>query len=291
VAPDRLRFDFSFGRSVTSEELRKIEQLANDQILNDCPVQKTSKSLEEAKKEGALAFFGDKYGDTVRMVHIPEFSKELCGGTHCDRTGQIGMLIITGESSVASGVRRIEAVTGTYALSYVRNLQDQISGISQTLKVGAADISTRIAKLMENLKAQKKQSSQAATKAIDAKTLLGSAAKYGSCRTLTVMLENIGVAGLRDLATRLREEGQKLVFVIATSEEGKLQVITGMSADLPKTSLDMKALFGRLSPLLGINGGGRPELVQAGGPDQGQFTTAQASIEKAVAAYLTEKGM
>ena len=291
VAPDRLRFDFSFGRSVTSEELRAIEKAANDQILKDRPVQKESKSLEDAKKEGALAFFGDKYGDTVRMINIPEFSKELCGGTHCDRTGQIGMLIITGESSVASGVRRIEAVTGTYALSYVRNLQDQISGISQTLKVGAADISTRIAKLMENLKAQKKQGAQAVTKAIDVKTLLGSAEKSGSCKTLTVMLDNIGIAGLRDLATRLREEGQKLVFVIATAEEGKLQVITGMSADIPKTSFDMKVLFGRLSPLLGIHGGGKQELVQAGGPDHGQFATAKPAIEASVAAYLKEKGI
>ncbi|MFA7254845.1 MAG: alanine--tRNA ligase [Candidatus Omnitrophota bacterium] len=291
VASDRLRFDFSFGRAVTPEELRTIERSANDQILLDHPIQKDSKTLDDAKREGALAFFGDKYGDKVRMVSIPEFSKELCGGTHCDRTGQIGMLIITGESSVASGVRRIEAVTGAHALSYVRSLQDQISGISKTLKVGAADIPARIEKLMESLKAQKKQGAQAVTKTFDVKTLLGSAAKSGSCQTLTVMLEAIGIAGLRDLATRLREEGQKLVFVIATTEEGKLQVITGMSTDIPKTSLDMKVLFGRLSPLLNVSGGGRPDLVQAGGPDQGQFTTAKAAIEKTVADYLTEKGM
>ena len=106
-----------------------------------------------------------------------------------------------------------------------------------------------------------------------------------------MLFRSIGIAGLRDLATRLREEGQKLVFVIATTEEGKLQVITGMSTDIPKTSLDMKVLFGRLSPLLNVSGGGRPDLVQAGGPDQGQFATAKAAIEKTVADYLTEKGM
>jgi alanyl-tRNA synthetase len=291
VAPDRLRFDFSFGRSVTSEELRAIEKAANDQILCDRPVQKESKSLEDAKKEGALAFFGDKYGDKVRMITIPEFSKELCGGTHCDRTGQIGMLIITGESSVASGVRRIEAVTGSAALAYIRNLQDQISEISKTLKVGAADIPARIAKLMENLKTQKKQGAQAATKAVDVKTLLESASKSGSCLTLTTLLENIGIAGLRDLATRLREEGRKLVFVIATSQEEKLHVIVGLSADLQKTPLDMKVLFGRLSPLLNVSGGGRPDVVQAGGPDQGQFANAKNAVQEAVKNYLTEKGM
>jgi alanyl-tRNA synthetase len=291
VTPDRLRFDFSFGRAVTVEELRAIEKAANDQILNDLPVQKESKSMEDAKKEGALAFFGDKYGDQVRMIGVQEFSKELCGGTHCDRTGQIGMLIITGESSVASGVRRIEAVTGAEALAYVRTLQDQIAGISKTLKVGAADIPLRIAKLMENLKAQKKQSVQASAKAVDVKTLSANASKAGSCRVIVELFENAGIAGLRDLATRLREEGQKLVFVVATSEAGKLHVITGLSADLQKTPLDMKALFGRLSPLLYLSGGGRPDLVQAGGPDRGQFASAKSAVEEIVVAYLTEKGM
>ena len=291
VAPDRLRFDFSFGRAVTPEELRTIEKAANDQILCDRPVQKESKSLEDAKKEGALAFFGDKYGDKVRMISIPEFSKELCGGTHCDRTGQIGLLIITGESSVASGVRRIEAVTGTHALDYVRGLQDQISGISKTLKVGAADIPARIAKLMETLKTQKKKESQASANPADIKALLGSAVKTGSCRALVAMIEGAGIPALRDLSNRLREEEKNLVFVIAASQEGKLHVIVGRSTDLQKTSLDMKALFGRLSTLLGVSGGGRSDLVQAGGPDQEQFAAAKPVVEEAVAAYLKEKGM
>ena len=291
VAPDRLRFDFSFGRAVTPEELRTIEKAANDQILSDRPVQKESKSLEDAKKEGALAFFGDKYGDKVRMISIPEFSKELCGGTHCDRTGQIGLLIVTGESSVASGVRRIEAVTGTHALNYVRNLQDQISGIAKILKVGTADIPARIAKLMENLKAQKKIEAQASGNLADVKTLLGSSKEAGSCRIAVAMLENAGIPALRDLSNRLREEGQKLVYVVATSQEEKLHVIVGLSTDLQKTPLDMKALFGRLSKLLNLSGGGRSDLVQAGGPDQGQFATAKAAIEEAVATYITEKGM
>ena len=222
-------------------------------------------------------------------MELPEFSKELCGGTHCDRTGQIGLLLITGESSVASGVRRIEAVTGTCALNYVRGLQDQISGISRTLKVGAADIPARIAKLMETLKTQKKQTAQASTNPADIKTLLGNASKTGSCRTLVAMIEGAGIPALRDLSNRFREEEQKLVFVLAASQEGKLHVIVGRSADLQKTPLDMKVLFGRLSSLLGVSGGGRPDLVQAGGPDQGQFAAAKPAVEEAVAAYLSEK--
>lgn len=291
VASDRLRFDFSFGRALTLEELRTIEKIANDHILSDHPVQRDTRTLDDAKREGALAFFGDKYGDKVRMVSVPEFSKELCGGTHCERTGQIGMLILTGESSVASGVRRIEAVTGPEALRYVRNIQDQISEISKTLKVGTSDIPARIAKLMENLKTQKKQGAQTSAKAIDIKTLLANAKRAGSCQVLVSLLENAGIEGLRDLATRLREEGQKLVFVIATSEEEKLHVITGKSTDLKNSPLDMKVLFGRLSKLLNVSGGGRPDLVQAGGPDEGQFSNAKVPVEQAVLAYFAEKGM
>ena len=232
VAPDRLRFDFSFGRAVTPEELRTIEKAANDQILSDRPVQKESKSLEEAKKEGALAFFGDKYGDRVRMISITEFSKELCGGTHCDRTGQIGLLI-----------------------------------------------------------SQKKIGAQASANLTDIKALLESARKAGSCRVVVGMFENAGIPALRDLSNRLREEEQKIVFVIATSQEEKLHVIVGLSADLQKTPLDMKVLFGRLSQPLNVSGGGRTDLVQAGGPDLGQFATAKNAVEEAAVAYLTENGM
>jgi alanyl-tRNA synthetase len=291
VASDRLRFDFSFGRAVTPEELRSVEKATNDQILSDCPVKKESKSLEDAKKEGALAFFGDKYGDKVRMISIPEFSKELCGGTHCDRTGQIGMLIITGESSVASGVRRIEAVTGVDALNYVRVLQDQISQIAKTLKVGASDVPARVSKLMEDLKTQKKQSAQTSASPADLKTLLDSTRKAGSCRILVTLMENAGIPALRDLSNRLREENEKLVYVIATSQEGKLHVIVGRSTDLKNSPLDMKELFGRLSEPLHLTGGGRPDLVQAGGPDQGQFAAAKTAVEDALATYLMEKGM
>jgi alanyl-tRNA synthetase len=289
VAPDRLRFDFSFGRAVTVEELRAIEVSVNEQILNDLEVQKTTQSLEAAKKEGALAFFGDKYGDTVRMISIPEFSKELCGGTHCDRTGQIGMLIITGESSVASGVRRIEAVTGVGALNYARNLQDIISGISKTLKVGTAGIPARIAKLTENLKAQKKLADQSAGAPADLKILLANATKVGVYQSLVAILENASISALRDLSNRLREEGQKLVYVIATSQEEKLHVITGLSADLLKSGLDMKVLFDRLSHLLQVSGGGKPDLVQGGGPDYGQFSKVKTAVYEAIADYLTKK--
>lgn len=291
VASDRFRFDFSFGRALSQEELRAIETIVNGEVQKNLAVHKESKNLEDAKKEGALAFFGDKYGDKVRMINIPPFSKELCGGTHCDNTGQIGMLIITSESSVASGVRRIEAVTGAEALKYIRHLQDQIAEIGRMLKVGAADIPMRIAKLTESLKKQKTGAGQIASNGTaDIPKLLEIAQKNGSCAILVTCLEGVAIPGLRDISDKLREQGQKLIYVIAASQDGKLQVIAGMSRDLDKSSLDMKALFGRLSQLLGVSGGGRRDLVQGGGPDQGQFETAAEAVRQAIADYIAEKG-
>lgn len=291
VAANRFRFDYSFGRALNSDELRKIETIVNDQILKDLPVHKDLKNLEDAKKEGALAFFGDKYGEKVRMINIQDFSKELCGGTHCDRTGQIGMFIITGELSVASGVRRIEAVTGTAALAFVRNLQDQISEISRTLKVGAADIPTRLEKIVKNLKEKKSQNLKASLEQVDESQILTRAKKLGSCNISFETVAGADITTLRSLSDKLREKGKKLIYAIATSQEGKLHVLLGMSVDLKKSSLDMRVLFDRLSKLLSLSGGGRPDLVQAGGPDQGQFASCASQAEEIIAAYLAEKGM
>lgn len=291
VASDRFRFDYSFGRALTAEELRAIESSVNERILANLPVQKKVQSLEAAKKEGALAFFGEKYGDEVRMIAIEKVSKELCGGTHCDATGQIGLFLITAETSVASGVRRIEAVTGSGALHYVRNMQDQLSGVADMLKVGVADISTRVTKLMENLKKQKTQGGSAAVTEADVKRLLATASQKGSCAVLLHDMGEADVNVLRNVSDMLRNTENKLIYVIVASWEGKLNVIGGASKDLSKSSLDMKDLFGRLSAQLGVSGGGRKDFVQGGGRDEGQFTRTAGQLEQIISDYLVEKGI
>jgi alanyl-tRNA synthetase len=291
VAPDRLRFDFSFGRQMTADELEDVEKIVNHRIVEDLAVQKHVKNLEDAKKEGALAFFGDKYGDTVRMVNIPEFSKELCGGTHCDRTGEIGLFLITAESSVASGVRRIEAVTGLEGLRYVRSMQGQLSEISRTLKVAVSDIPARLAKLMDAAKKQKAGDAKTAYTDADAKKLIASAKDTGGGKVLVHFAEGADVAALRNLSDLLRNNGQKLVYVIGAAQEGKLSVLAGLSGDLKKSSFDMKVLFGRLSGLLLVTGGGRPDLVQGGGPDQGQFQASREKAEELIGNFITEQGL
>lgn len=286
VAADRLRFDFSFGRQLSSEEIVKIESIVNERIVANVAVQTDVRSLDDAKKAGALAFFGDKYGETVRMVQVTDFSKELCGGTHCDRTGDIGIFMITSESSVASGVRRIEAVTGLEALRYARALQDQLTDIAETLKVGIADIPARIAKLQDALKKQKPGTAKSTAAAFDAKGLIANAEVIRNAKVLVHQVENADIASLRGLSDLLRENDQKLVYVIATSQEGKLHVIAGISNDLKKSSFDIRVLFDKLSKLLLISGGGRPDLVQGGGPDQGQFLASKEKIEALIADHL-----
>lgn len=289
VADDRLRFDFSFGRALSADELRIIEQLVNEQIQKNVLVQKQIKSVEEAKREGALAFFGDKYGAQVRMIQIPEFSKELCGGTHCESTGQIGLFLVVAESSVASGVRRIEAVTGGAALHYVYGMQDQLSEISRILKVGIADIPLRITKLMENMKKQKNQAVPAAFTTADAKKMVAEAPHEDSCTILVRFLENSDMTAMRHLSDLLKSMNLKLVYVLATTLDQKLNILAGISMELAKTSFDMKALFVRLSPLLGVTGGGRKDLIQGGGVDQGQFLPNVTRIEQMIREHLTEK--
>ena len=290
VAPDRLRFDFSFGRALTADELSKIETIVNERIVEDLVVQKQVKSLDEAKKEGALAFFGDKYSDEVRMIHVTEFSKELCGGTHCDRTGEIGIFLITGESSVASGVRRIEAVTGLEGLRYIRSIQGQLGEIAKTLKVGIADIPARLEKLKDTLKKTKSGDAKALFTDADAKKLIASAKNVRDGKVLVYPAEGASIPALRNLSDLLRANGKKLVYVIGAASEGKLNVLVGVSNDLKKSSFDMKDLFGRLSELLHVSGGGRPDLVQGGGPDQGQFQSSKEKVEQLIVDYLSERG-
>ena len=164
-------------------------------------------------------------------------------------------------------------------------------GSRKPLKVGVNDIPARIAKLTENMKAQKKLEAQGSGAPADIKVLLENTAQVGSCRVLVAAIEKAGIAALRDLSNRLREEGNRLVYVVATSQDGKLHVIAGLSADLLKSGLDMKVLFGRLSSLLQVSGGGKTDLVQGGGPDQGQFAATKAAVEGAITEYLKEKGL
>ncbi|MSR76924.1 MAG: alanine--tRNA ligase [Candidatus Omnitrophica bacterium] len=286
VAPDRLRFDYSYSSALTAEQVREIENQVNGQIWANSPVTKIEKDLESAKKEGAMAFFGEKYGDKVRVVAVENFSKELCGGTHCDRTGQIGFFVITSESSIASGTRRIEAKTGESAMEYVRNLRDQVEDISQKLKTTPAEIGARIIKLQETIKKLEKDKSKVMTAQLSPKTIMQNSVAAGNYLMILYKDKELHIDQLRSLSDTLRAEAQKTVYFIVSEQSDKIHGILGASGDLKNSSLDLRDLWKQLAPDLGASGGGRKDMIQVGGKNEGQLENNWKQISDKIGSFL-----
>ncbi len=285
VAPEKLRFDFSYPQALTSEQIRKIEDRVNQEVLNDAAVAKEEKSTAEAKKEGAIAFFGEKYGSKVRVITVPGFSKELCGGTHCDRTGQIGAFVIISDSSIASGTRRIEAFTGEGALNYLRTLRSQMAGLALSLKTTPEDVGARLAKLQEAYKKLEKERKQGVTSKVDPQAILKEAKPAGALRFLAHLEKGMAIEELRNLSDRLRQSSTQTVYLLGSHENDKTHLIMGVSHDLVKSSLDVRDLWKGVSAALGASGGGRKDLVQGGAQNLDQVTREwqgliQSSIER-----------
>jgi len=268
VSPEKLRFDYSYGEALSSDKLREIEDRVNQEILKDLNVSKEEKSTEEAKREGAIAFFGEKYGDRVRVVSVPGFSKEFCGGTHCDRTGQIGSFVITSDTSIGSGTRRMEALTGLGALNYTRILRTQVSQIAQALKTTPSEVANRVAKLQETAKKLERGQGlmpDAALKSEMLDEILKTAEPAGKLRFTSYRGKGVSLDFLRRLADSLRSKAKQTIYLLASQGDEKIYYLLGMSEDLRKSPLDLNPLFSELAPLLEASGGGRKDLVQGGG--------------------------
>ena len=288
VSNDRLRFDYSYGASLTKEDISKVENCVNQQILSNKVIKKEEKSMADAKKDGATAFFAEKYGDSVRVVTIPEFSKELCAGTHCLATGEIGAFIITSESSVASGVRRIEAITGFSALKYIKETQNQLLEISSLLKVPTKDILARIEKLQETTKKQEKGK----TSKVDFESILSKARRFSTYTVLVFSSPDLSVGDIRHISDQIKKDRPKTIYLLGARDDNKIHILLGMSSDLNKSSLDMRQLFGRLSAPLDMCGGGRRDLIQAGCQNKDQLNKNKEEIYKIIDSYLSsEKGI
>lgn len=289
VAPDRLRFDYSFSRPLTEDELLRIETRTNEEILKNTPVHKEVKDYETAKKVGALAFFGEKYGSRVRIVSVPGISKEFCGGTHCDRTGQIGAFIIVNESSVASGVRRIEALTGEGALEYLRQLRSQIQEVSRKLRTTPQEAAERVEKLQERLKKIEKEGPQTSGTTFDSKSLLEKAEQIEKYRIIFEECEGAERRDLRHLSDSLRSFTKRTVWLLYTRTAEKTLYVIGLSGDLKESNLDSREIAQNLSALVSGNGGGRKELSEGGATDPEAFTRSKTEILNQLKAYLSGK--
>jgi alanyl-tRNA synthetase len=286
-APDRLRFDFSHFAHVDAEELRDIEQQVNDEIRYNSEIGTNVTSLEEALASGALAFFGDKYPESnVRVVTIPDqrsprgfYSKELCGGTHVHRVGDIGVLKIVSEQSVAAGVRRIEAVTGIGALEHYQQRAQLLSQIASKLNVGEDALLATVEKLSETAKHLEKELEAQKRKGVlgQLDDLTAQVQMVKGVKVIAAEVANIDREGLRQLVDTLRQKLGSGVVALGMPDDGKVALIAGVTKDLT-SKVHAGKLIQALAKQVGGSGGGRPDLAEAGGKDTSALKSALRSI-------------
>ncbi|UCD31225.1 MAG: alanine--tRNA ligase, partial [Desulfobacterales bacterium] len=266
VAPDRLRFDFTHFSQTEPEMLEEIEKLVNDRIRENIPVQTVEMEAEEAFKSDAIALFEERYGDRVRMVSLNDFSKELCGGTHTGHTGDIGLFKIIEESSVAAGIRRIEAVTGSAAVAVVQKNASLIQDAARMLKENPEVILQRIKKILTNQKMLEKELEQLKTKiaSLAAEREEEEIKLIDGTRVLTKRVEVDTPAALRNLADRFRDKIKSGIVALGSLADAKVLLIVVVTKDLTDR-YHAGNIVKQIAPVVGGSGGGRPDMAQAGG--------------------------
>ncbi|MBI1174696.1 MAG: alanine--tRNA ligase [Sideroxydans sp.] len=265
VDPDKTRFDFVHTQPMTDAEIRKVEAIVNAEILANAETQARVMSIDDAQKTGAMMLFGEKYGDEVRVLDIGS-SRELCGGTHVRRTGDIGLFKIVAESGVAAGVRRVEAVTGEGALALVQQQEQQLQEVAAALKAQPHEAAARVAQMLDNAKALEKELAALKSKLASAQgdEMLEQAVDINGVKVLAAKLEGADVATLRETMDKLKDKLKSAAIVLASVSEGKVSLIAGVT---PDATAKVKAgeLVNFVAQQVGGKGGGRPDMAQAGG--------------------------
>ena len=287
VSPERLRFDFTHFEPVTREQIEAVERLVNAEVRRNHPVATNVMALDEAMKSGAVALFGEKYGESVRVVGMGEFSTELCGGTHVNRTGDIGLFKIVGESGVAAGVRRIEAVTGAGALAFVGDLEARVARIADALKAGRDDVERKIEQLLTRARTLEKEVAQLQAKLATGggDDLAAKALSINGAHVLAARLDGTDAKGLRDAVDKLKDKLGSAAIVLAAASDSKVTLITGVTKDLTG-KIHAGELANHIAQQLGGKGGGRPDMAQAGGNDPSKLDAALAQVPEWVAGVL-----
>ncbi|MEI6916395.1 MAG: alanine--tRNA ligase, partial [Armatimonadota bacterium] len=276
VASERLRFDFSHFQAMTGDELRQVEDDVNKHILADLEVSRREMGIQEAREQGAMALFGEKYGDIVRTVTIGEVSMELCGGTHLNRTSEIGLFKIVAETSIAAGVRRLEAVTGHTALEYVRTLEERLRDIAGKLAVPQTEILPAIDKLQATLKEQQKAIAALKSKSSgeEIELLIEGAVQVDSFKAVCARTDTTDADAMSQLADQLADKLGSAVVVLGSEADGKVLFVTKVTKDLMSKGLHAGNLIKSIAQEAGGGGGGRPDFAKAGGKDPSKLSQA-----------------
>jgi alanyl-tRNA synthetase len=287
VDPGRLRFDFTHYAATDADELGEIERLMNEHILENTEVHTDVMDLDTALNTGAMALFGEKYGDKVRVVSIPEFSKELCGGTHVRRTGDIGLCKITYEGSISAGVRRIEAITGEAALRKFQDTIQSLHRVSDMVHVAEAELLESVEKLLEDKKTLEKRIDQMKDKLAHAQVAeLESAAKeVRGTKVLAMQVTGMDREQLRTLVDSLRNKWKSMVVVLASAEDSNVSIVAGVTKDLT-SKVHAGKLAGAVAQAVGGKGGGRPDMAEAGGKNPAALPAALEDVYKSVEGML-----
>lgn len=283
VNAERTRFDFAHNAPVTEEQIARIESIVNAEILANAATQARVMGIDEAQKSGAMMLFGEKYGDEVRVLDIGS-SRELCGGTHVQRTGDIGVFKIVAESGVAAGVRRVEAVTGDNALAYLQSLEGTVSRIAGTLKAAPAEVPARLAQVLDQVKALEKEVAALKGKLASSQgdELVAQAVDVKGLKVLAAQLDGADAKALRETLDKLKDKLKSAAIVLATVEGGKVQIAAGVTADATG-KVKAGELVNFVAQQVGGKGGGKPDMAMAGGTEPAKLGAALASVQGWVA--------
>ena len=283
VNPKKLRFDFTHGKALTIQEIKEVEQWVNQTILENLSVESNYQNYDSAMRGGVLAFFGDKYGEEVRVIEVPGRSKELCGGTHCHQTCEIGAFVITSETSIGSGTRRIEAMTGLNVIGYLKNLEQTLGQVSATLKVNPDQVVERIGKLQKKVHELERSGgtvSQGTQKADHVEEAINSAQLIGAIKFINKTIPDEGIDFLRRLADKIRNKAKQSVLALFSTKNSKVHMVIALTKDLADSNLDSQKMAQAVTPFLDGSAGGRKDLAQGGGRNIKGIDSAIKTLSK-----------
>jgi len=288
VDPEKTRFDFAHHSALTADEIRRIEALVNAEVLSNAPAVIRSMAYDDAVKVGAMALFGEKYGDEVRVLDLGS-SRELCGGTHVSRTGDIGLFKIVSEGGVAAGIRRIEAITGDNSVRFVQALDQRLSSAASTLKVQPAELTQRIVQQQEQVRALEKELAAIKSKMASSQgdDLASKMIEVRGLKVLAAQMEGVDAKVLRESVDRLKDKFKHAAIVLASVSEGRVSLVAGVTADAAK-QVKAGELVNFVAQQVGGKGGGRADLAQAGGTDAAALPGALAAVTAWVEARLAQ---
>ena len=284
VEPDRLRFDFTHFEGITPEQLAAVDAFVNDAVLEGIPVVTEVLPIEEAKKKGAVAMFGEKYGDVVRVVEMGNVSMEFCGGTHLDNTAKVGLFRIKSEGSVASGVRRIEAITGKQTLAEIRRNQERIVRVAQMLKTTQAELESKLEAQIGELKDIKAKLEKFKEEASlgEARSFLTAAKTVGSLKVITAQRDGMDPNAMRKLGDFLRDKEPGVVGVLASVHDGKVTLLAVCGKDAVTKGVKAGDIIKAIAPICGGKGGGKPDSAMGGGTEVSKVDDALAAVDDLV---------